>query len=658
MQQQPTPSAVGQDGCVPASRRKRVRRAVQARSPLWLVHLFRLRPVPAPWGAALRAVLALALPIGVAFAVGKVEYGALISTGALSIVLADREGPYRMRAIRLSAAAAAAITGYLLGVLTNGSAVVSAVVVVLLAMASAVLSGAGESSSTAGLMLLVFGVVGAGTHFADLGVGVLLAGFAAGVAWSMLIALAGWTVRGTRPERTAVAQVFIELAAMLSAEDEATSRAARHQLTVAMNSAYDRLLTARARLPGRDAAYRFLLTTLSQATPVVEAAVAMVDAGRRTPRAVTDHLMRLAVAVLADTDLPSSPLPTGALDARDPLDALYRGLGRIGRGAERAPQQPAPLATWARELAAALVPDRATGRTMARLTLCIAIAEGVGLLLPFQHAYWIALTVGIVLKPELGSIFGRAVLRGIGTVVGVVLAAVVLLAHPNPAILGALCALFAAGVPIGKALNYGILSASITPLIIVQLDIQNLGDLSLLMERLVDTLIGCVIVLVAGYWLWPGSRKPRVAGRVADAIDRLREYVGLALSPPGSEDHRVQRSRARRRAYRALAELRTAFGQAFVEPSEAGRHAVALWPAIVTLEQVTDAVTGIAVVADRDRSWLPEAEVEILRDALTELAAAVREGRDPVLPSMPAADPLSTVSDQLRVVSETVSAAK
>lgn len=627
------------------------------RWPLWLVHLFRLRPVPTPWSAAFRAVLALVMPIVIAFSAGRVEYGALVSSGGLSIVLADREGPYRLRAIRLSAAAAAAIAGYLVGVVTNESALLSAVVVVLLAMASAVLSGAGESSSTAGLMLLIFGVLGAGTHFADLGTEVLVAGFVTGVAWSLFLALAGWTVRGTRPERTAVAQVFIELAAMLSAEDEATSRAARHQLTVAMNAAYDRLLTARARLPGRDEIYRSLLTTLSQATPVVEAAVAMVDAGRRAPPAVTDHLTRIAVAVLAGTELPASPPAGGELTARDPVAALYRGLARLGRGAERTPEAPAPFLTWARELVAALVPDRATARTMARLTLCIAIAEAVGLLLPFQHAYWIALTVGIVLKPELGSIFGRAVLRGVGTVVGVLLAAVVLVAHPNPVVLAVLCALFAAGIPIGKALNYGILSASITPLIIVQLDIRNLGDLSLLVERLTDTLIGCLIVLVAGYWLWPGSRKPRVAGRVADAIDRICEYGGLALRPLDSAEQRVHRSRARRRAYRGLADLRTAFGQAFVEPSEAGRHAVALWPAIVTLEQVIDAVTAIAVAADRDRSWPPEAEVKLVLEALIELAAAVREERVPVLPAMPEAGPLSTVSDQLRVVSDTVSAA-
>lgn len=632
-----------------------VRNNPGTRAPLWLVHLVRLRPVPVPWTAGARAVVALALPMAVATAIGRVEWGALVSAGALSIVLADRDGPYRLRAIRLSAAAVAATAGYTLGVLGGGSTTVSSLVVVGLAMMSVLISAAGPNSSTAGLMLLVFGVVGTGTHEFDVGLDVRVGGFALGVLWSLAVALSGWTVRGTHPERTAVAQVFVELAAMLSARDERTSRAARHQLTVAMNAAYDRLLPARARVPGRDAVYRSLLTTLSQATPVVEAAVAMVDENRATPPEVTDHLTRIAVAVLADAEPPTGfrrPEPGADSGA---LDALYTALERFGSGRERVPDAPTPFLTWARELLAAYVPDRATGIAMLRLTVCVAIAEAVGAALPFEHSYWIALTVGIVLKPELGSIFGRAVLRGIGTVVGVVLAAAVLFAHPNGWVLVILSAVFAAGVPIGKTLNYGILSASVTPLIIFQLDIRQLGDPTLVMERLVDTLIGCLIVLVAGYWLWPGSTAPRVAGRMADALDRVREYVQVGLVPMDSDEDTIHRSRARRRAYRTLADLRTAFAEALVEPSAAGRHATNWWPAVVMLEQITDTVTAMVVAADRDGSWPAAEESGAVEAALFELAAAVREHRKPVLHNLPVSSVLSTVAEQLTEVADTLS---
>lgn len=624
---------------------------VRARAPLWLLHLVRLRPVPVPWSAASRAVFALVVPLAVAVALGRLEWGAVVSAGALAIVLADRDGTYRSRSAHLAAAAAAAIAGYALGVLTAGAAWASAVAVTGLAAVSALISTAGATWSTAGLMLLVFGVIGSGTTLLDIDPWVRLAGFCVGIGWSLVVALVGWTVRGTHHERTAVAQVFVQLAAMLSAPDARTARAVRHQLTVAMNTAYDRLLTARARVPGRDATFRELLTLLSQATPIVEAAVATVDEGVRPPAAVSEHLTRIAAAVLSGVRPPAGHFGDGRPGS---LGALYAAVDSLGSGSAREPEPPPSPRERVGELAGALAPDRSSMVAMARLTLCVAIAEMVGALLPFENTYWIALTVGIVLKPELGSIFGRAVLRGLGTVVGVLLAAVVLLTHPPGWFLVALCAVFAAGIPIGKALNYGILSASVTPLIIVQLDVRQFGDAALLVERLVDTTLGCLIVLIAGYWLWPGSTRPRVAARVAKALDDLASYAGLALRPSTSEDDVLRRSRARRRAYRSSADLRGAFGEALVEPTEAGRNAAAWWPVVVTLERVTDGITAVLVAAERDGEWPSELVVEALAARLSELAAAVREDRDPVSGEDIAAGRLSTVFDHLRDVAETV----
>ena len=46
--------------------------------------------------------------------------------------------------------------------------------------------------------------------------------------------------------------------------------------------------------------------------------------------------------------------------------------------------------------------------------------------LPLQRSYWVPLTVAIVFKPDYGSVFARALQRGIGTVVGAVAGAVLL----------------------------------------------------------------------------------------------------------------------------------------------------------------------------------------------------------------------------------------
>lgn len=282
-----------------------------------------------------------------------------------------------------------------------------------------------------------------------------------------------------------------------------------------------------------------------------------------------------------------------------------------------------------------------------RLTLCVAIAEVVGLLVPLERSYWLTLTVGIVLKPDFGSVFGRAVLRGIGTVVGVGIGAAVLVAGGRGWILVALIAIFAGGVAVGKVRNYGILSAFVTPLIILQMDLANTASWDVVVARLVDTALGCVIVLVFGYLLWPGSRRPQVGGRLADGLDAVAKYVEYALVEASSGDARLARSRARRGAYRALADLRTAFQQVVVEPSANGRQAVAWWPVIAAQERVADAVTEVGVTIGRGVAPPSPSDVELLTTAIEELAASIREQRTPESVPLPDSEQLAGVVDQL-----------
>jgi uncharacterized membrane protein YccC len=614
-------------------------------APHWLRQLLRSKPVPVPWNMVVRAAVALAVPLGVAYARGDIGIGALISTGALPTVLSESPGPYRYRARRLGGATAAAAVGYLIGLVTGGEPAMAIPAVMLVAAVSALISAAGSNASVAGLQLFVFCVLGTGQHVSGVRVEVLLGCFLIGAAWSLLVALASWTVRATSPERGAVSDVYVELAAMLSTTDEPTSRVARHQLTTAMSTAYDRLLTARSWLSGRDAAYRELLNLLSATTPAVEAAVAMVNAGRRAPDEVVEYLTGVAAAVLANQALPPAPSPPKGIEDEPVLAALYAGLARIGEGDDRQRGRPVPLWRRLREWAKSLASGPLTWLAALRLTLCVGLAEVVGLILPLERSYWITLTVGIVLKPDFGSVFGRAVLRGIGTVVGVVIGAAVLGIGTHGWVLVLLIAIFAGGVAVGKVRNYGILSTFVTPLIIVQMELANNGDWSVVLARLVDTVIGSAIVLIFGYLLWPGSRRPQVGGRLADGLDMVAKYVERALAPSG--ENTLERSRARRKAYRALADLRTAFQQIVVEPSANGRQAIAWWPVIAGLERVTDAVTEVVVTVEHGAPPPAPADVKLLAAALGELAQSIREQREPEPMPMPDNPRLAGVVDQL-----------
>ena len=137
--------------------------------------------------------------------------------------------------------------------------------------------------------------------------------------------------------------------------------------------------------------------------------------------------------------------------------------------------------------------------------------------------------------------------------------------------------------------------------------------------RLVDTLIGCAIVLVFGYLLWPQTWRAPLDEALRDATVALDAFVEAAFTGSPAE-----RRRARRRNYRALTELQTQLQRRLAEPPPISTRAAAWWPVIVQLERTSDAVTE-AVIATREGEPGPDrAQVSVLRRAIRRLDDDVR----------------------------------
>ncbi len=267
---------------------------------------------------------------------------------------------------------------------------------------------------------------------------------------------------------------------------------------------------------------------------------------------------------------------------------------------------------------------------------CIGVAALLTEVLPLQRSYWVILTVAIVLKPDLGLVFSRAVQRGAGTIVGAVLGAVILAAVPYGALLLVPAAVLAALLPYGRSRNYGLMSTFLTPLVVLLIDLPSNTGWPLAAARLLDTLLGCGIVLVIGYAPWPMSWYAHLPGQFASTVSVVSEYLEHALvaRSPGRSPGR---SRLRRRAYRALSDLRAEFQRTLSEPPAAGRRATVWWPAVVGLEQLMDTVTATAVAADHDAPLPPPTCIQELTGILRRIAADVRSGTQHPEPAAPPA---------------------
>jgi uncharacterized membrane protein YccC len=254
----------------------------------------------------------------------------------------------------------------------------------------------------------------------------------------------------------------------------------------------------------------------------------------------------------------------------------------------------------------------------------MSIAELARQLLPIERPYWVLLTVAIVLKPDYGSVFTRAVQRGAGTIVGVLIGSLLLTVLPGIAWVPLAMAVAAAVLPWARAANYGLFSVFLTPVIILLLDLSVPSGSGLVAARVIDTLIGCAIVLIFGYLLWPQTWRAPLDEALQDAVQALDEFVEAAFTGSPAE-----RRRARRRCYRALTELHTQLQRRLAEPPPISTRAAAWWPVIVQLERTADAVTE-AVIAIRSGEPAPDpAQVAALRRAIQQLGEDLRTHRPP-----------------------------
>lgn len=569
--------------------------------PPWLVRTLKPQTAPVPWAAVARASVGLSLPLLIGLAAGQPAYGALASMGALSGVIGDTADAYRMRILNIAVPQLFGALGVTIGSLVFGHGWVAVGVVTLVALVSGMMSTIGAVASVSGLLLLLNSVVGAGLPMPGAWwlAPVLMTG---GGLLVLTLALLAWPFRSGIPERAAVAATYRSVAALLEAAGTERYGEARTAVTTSLNQSYDLVLARRTRAHGRNPDLIRLVAQLNAITPVIEAAPAAHQCGVPMPPEFPAEVRRLADAVAAPgpAPIPDPVLPEPLDPSADAVDHALRHVAELLNDAD--PHgvvntddrlgRPAALRVRARRAARNVILSSASWRYGLRLALCIGIAQALVSLVEVPRSYWVALTVTFVLKPDFGSVFSRAVLRALGTAAGLVVAAAVLSQVPRgwwdvPVML-VLAALIPALTPRG----YGYQTAAITPVILLLSDVLNHQGFGLVVPRLVDSLIGCAIALVAGYLLWPESWHTRIGDRLADTVADTASYVESAF---GTAMDVGARARMRRGLYRDLSVIRTEFQRALTEPPPMGARAAAWWPLVIAVERIVDATTAARV---------------------------------------------------------------
>lgn len=612
-----------------------------ARPASWLAENFRIAPAPLPVGHSIRAGLSVGVPFVVGAATGHILTGMWIGLATLLLAAGEREGSYRLNFWIIAVSTPIAACGYLLGFAADLPLPALIALMAAVAFLAGLIAGFGPAFSVAGMQLLLVAAIAIGVPDIDWWTPLWLY-LVGGAGCAVLLAIE-MLIDPRRPQRIVVVGLLEALAGLAGARAEEPAdggertEQARQRVTAAMRAAAGRV----SELPvWRTGSAGDWVLDESVVTAAGRVRAFMLAASKPDLIAAQRDLSGLREAVQAGGALPAT---AGGSPLGDAVTGLRSALGKRRR--RGVPAEPLITPVIGREVLLAAC----------RLALCYGIAVGAKEYFPYSHWFWVPLTVCLVMKPDFGSVFSRAVLRVVGTVVGAALATAVIALVPKGIGIGIAIGVLSACVPWFMMRSYALQAVAIAPVVILLVDEITPGDHSAnySWQRIFATLVGGAVVIVFGYLLWPHSRRAWVAQTFAVAMSAVAAQLRLAASPiPEDREARDRRHdqlvAARRDAYRALSDLQVRMTRAQAEPPPASTVARAWLPVASATGRLADTVSGYAA-ARRSGSLPPDPEdAGPLADRIEALGRGAAQA--PVEAGPTRLEPIAVDADRVRAL--------
>jgi uncharacterized membrane protein YccC len=240
--------------------------------------------------------------------------------------------------------------------------------------------------------------------------------------------------------------------------------------------------------------------------------------------------------------------------------------------------------------------DSTMFRHSLRLSIAILFAYSLGFVFDIQNTYWILLTIIVIMRPSYGLTKERSKDRIIGTLIGAAIAVGIVLLTQNVvvyAILAIVSLIFAFAL---LQQNYKSAAALITISIVFVYSFINPDAFEVIQYRVIDTVIGSTIAVVANYVLLPSWEVNNLKQVLLNALKMNKNYL-LATQElyQDPSKNKLSYNVARKEAFLAISNLNAAFQRLTQDPKSKQRQFQLIYE-IVTLNQTM--VSAIASIGN------------------------------------------------------------
>ena len=480
--------------------------------------------VRARWAIGLRAGLCLGVPLFVGVVTGHTGWGAIASMGGFAGFYGPL-APYRHRA-RLVVTVGFALTIVVpIGSLCASDAWLAIPFVGMVAGAASFAGLALGVPPPREYLVILAALASTGIPADVAGAGRECWLVAAGGGSAALLTLApAFDRRRRAPQAKAVAAAWATVVSVLRSAGTSAAEQSRTRAVAETRTALEVLRQARVGEADHE------LRSVAAAETVLAGALSLsIETTKPLRPDLIEAVQNLATAATAGT---AAHVDAEARDTDPPELAEVIAAARAVVAGEdfdtqvTPPERPAVL----RRLTAALRPAAGVIPVAGRMSITVAAGAGVGRTLGLPHAYWVGLTCAAVLQAgNLRLVLRRAAHRLAGTIVGVLLAGLILTLRPTASIVAVIATLAQVVAETVIRASYAVAMVFITVIALSVYDLAapgaHLG--SAVGARVVDTAIGIAVVTLLRLVLWPQASAARLPDAQAATLRAVADVFRL-----------------------------------------------------------------------------------------------------------------------------------
>lgn len=206
-------------------------------------------------------------------------------------------------------------------------------------------------------------------------------------------------------------------------------------------------------------------------------------------------------------------------------------------------------------------------RHSVRLTITVLTGIFIGQLFSFNNAYWIVLTIIVIMRPGYGLTKQRSIDRIFGTILGALIAFGILYITNNTIItstLSIICILLAFTF---TQSNYKIGATFVTMYVVFVYGMLVPDIDTVIINRIVDTLTGSALAFAANYLLWPSWEFINIKSFIKKSVEANRNYIlQISFLYNLKGDVTIDYKVSRKQAFIELGNLMTSFQRMEQEP--------------------------------------------------------------------------------------------